>query len=87
MLDSERILRQHFGQFSKFHLCQQLFAFKDFLTKAILKSSYRVLQESSCLISDMIFDENYFSGYILLTDQISLSGYLYFTKYWAICVL
>ena len=24
---------------------------------------------------------------ILLTDQISLSNYLYFSRYWAICVL
>ena len=29
-------------------------------------------------ISWMIFQENYFSYYILLTDQISLSDYLYF---------
>ena len=35
----------------------------------------------------MIFLEKYFSCYILLTDQISLSDCLYFWKYWAICVL
>ena len=35
------------------------------LTKAILKSSYRVLQEPPCLISCIIFEENYFSGYVL----------------------
>ena len=57
------------------------------LTKAILKSSYRVLQESLCHVSCMIFEEKYLSGYILLTDQISLSGCLYFVRYWAICVL
>ena len=28
-----------------------------------------------------------FSCYILLTDQISLSDFLYFSIYWAICVL
>ena len=28
-----------------------------------------------------------FSCYILLTDHISLAGYLYFLRYWAICVL
>ena len=28
-----------------------------------------------------------FSCYILLTDQISLPGCLYFLRYWAICVL
>ena len=36
------------------------------LTKAILKSSYRVLQEPRCLISFIIFEEKYFSDYILL---------------------
>ena len=35
----------------------------------------------------MIFEEKYFSRYILLTDQISLSNSLYFLKYWAIFVL
>ena len=28
-----------------------------------------------------------YSCYILLTDQISLSGSLYFFRYWAVCVL
>ena len=32
------------------------------------------------------FQEKRFSCYILLTDQISLSDCLYFSKYWAICV-
>ena len=40
------------------------------LTKVILESSYRVLQDSPCLISCMICKEKYFSGYMLLTDQI-----------------
>ena len=57
------------------------------LTKAILKSSYRVLQESICLISCIIVEEKDLSGYILLTDKISLFGWLYFVRYWAICVL
>ena len=36
----------------------------------------------------MIFQEKYyFSFYILLTDKISLSDYLYFLKYWATYVL
>ena len=48
------------------------------LTKAIVKSSYWVLQESK---------EKYLSGYILLADEISLSGCLYLLRYWAICVL
>ena len=33
------------------------------------------------------FQEKYFSCYILLTDQISLSDCLYFSRYRAICVL
>ena len=32
----------------------------------------------------MIVKEKYFSCYILLTDQISLSDCLYFLRYWAI---
>ena len=35
----------------------------------------------------MIFQENYFSCYILLTDQISLPHCLYSLRYWAIYVL
>ena len=35
----------------------------------------------------MIFKENYFSCYIFLTDQIFLSEFLDFLKYWPICVL
>ena len=29
----------------------------------------------------------YLSGYILLTDYVSLSGCLYFARYWAVCLL
>ena len=35
----------------------------------------------------MISEENCLSCYILLTDQISLPSYLYFVRYWAMCVL
>ena len=55
--------------------------------KSIKKGCYRVLQESPYLISSMIFEEIYFPGYILLTDQISLSRCLYFKRFWAICIL
>ena len=41
----------------------------------------------SSLVLCMIFQEKCFSYYILLTDQISLSDYLYFLKYWAMSVL
>ena len=51
------------------------------LNKATVKSSDRVLQEPSYLISCMIFGEKHFSGYILLNDQISLSGCFYFVRY------
>ena len=33
----------------------------------------------------MIFEENYFSRYILLNDHFSLSDGLYFLRYYAIC--
>ena len=33
------------------------------------------------------FQEKCLSCYILLTDQMSFSDYLYFLRYWAICVL
>ena len=56
------------------------------LTKVILKSSYRIRQESICHISCIIFEEEYFSSYILLIDQISLSSCLYFVSYWEICL-
>ena len=35
----------------------------------------------------LIFEEKCFSYYILLTDQISLPDCLYFSRYWAVCVL
>ena len=35
----------------------------------------------------MIFQEKYFPCYVLLTYQISLPDYIYFFRYWAICVL
>ena len=38
-------------------------------------------------ILQMVFQEKWFSCYILLTDQVSLSAFLYFLNYWAICLL
>ena len=35
----------------------------------------------------MIFQEKYFQLYTLLTDHISLSGYLYFLRYWVILII
>ena len=34
-----------------------------------------------------VFQKKCFSCYILLTDQISVSDCLYFSRYWAVCVL
>ena len=56
------------------------------LNKAFLKKKLRS-RTSSFLIFCMIYVEKYFSRYILLTDQIPLTGYLYFFRYWIICVL
>ena len=47
----------------------------------------KVWNLSSYLIFWMIFEENCFSCYILLTEQISLPDCLFFLRYWAICVL
>ena len=38
-------------------------------------------------ILNMIFQEKYFSCYILLTYRASLSGCLYFLRYWTVHVL
>ena len=53
--------------------------------KAVLKSKQRF--ETSLHVFGMLFEEKYFSCYILLPDQISLSGYLYFERYWITCAL
>ena len=47
-----------------------------------------VWNQYPCLIFHIIFEENYFSCYILLIDQVSFSGclYFYFVRYFAICV-
>ena len=47
----------------------------------------KAIHQSPCLNFCMIFEEKYFSCYILLTDQISLASCLYFLKYWATNVL
>ena len=46
-----------------------------------------VRNQPPCLIYRIIFEEKYFSSYILLIGQIALFGCLYFVRYWAICVL
>ena len=55
--------------------------------------NFRVLDKGLGIISAayfmqyMILQQECSSNYILLTDQISLPGYLYFLRYWAICAL
>ena len=43
--------------------------------------------QSLSFIFCMIFEEKYFSCYILLTDQFSLPDCLYFSRHLAICLL
>ena len=53
------------------------------LTKALIlipKSSYTFPQESPYLIFCMIIEAKYFCSYILLINQISLSGCFYFVR-------
>ena len=49
------------------------------------------LEKGLELVSAMYFvsdlSKKCFSCYILVTDQISLSGYLYLSRYWTICKL
>ena len=52
-----------------------------------LKQWEEVWNQSPCLIFHIIFEGKYFSCYVLLLHQISLSGCLYFDKYWTICIL
>ena len=47
----------------------------------------KVWNQFPFLIFCMISEEKYFFCYIPYTDQISLSGYFYFVKYWAVCAL
>ena len=54
---------------------------------SILISQKRFLDKFVQHILCIIFHEKYFSSYILLTGQNSLSYYLYFSRYWTIYVL
>ena len=46
----------------------------------LLKKQKEAWNQSTCLIFCKIFKEKYFSCYILLTDQTSLYGCLYFVR-------
>ena len=72
MLDSKFRLRQQLFTFKEFCTEKRLSSISKTtnvtrFTRAIIKSSYRVLQESSYLTACIIFEEKYFSAYILLT--------------------
>ena len=57
-----------------------------FTSHLFFEENKEVWNQPPCLISCKIFEEKYFSCYILLTDQISLSC-LYFVRYYIICAL
>ena len=54
---------------------------------SILIFQIRVWEQFLQHILCMIFQQKCSSCYVLLTDRISLPGYLYFLRYWAICAL
>ena len=58
-----------------------------YLIWSFFKKLNEVWNQSACLIFCIMLEENYFFCYILLTDQVSLSGCLYFVRYWSVCVL
>ena len=55
--------------------------------KFLKKNKKEVWNEFPGLNLCMIFEEEYFSHCILLSDETSFSGCLYFLKYWAISAL
>ena len=56
-----------------------------YLLRSFFKRQKGVWNWSLCLIFCMIFEEKYFSCSILLTDQIFLSGSLYFVGQYVYC--
>ena len=58
-----------------------------YLILSFSKIQKEVWNLAPCLIFCIISEAKYFSWCILLIDQVSLSGCLYFARYWAICVL
>ena len=60
--------------------CQTL-AFILYKASFFLKKKKKIWNSSSCLAFCMTLEEKYFSNYILLTDEISLPGSLYFLRF------
>ena len=63
----------------------RLLAFTSY--KALLKNKNRSGTSIPAPFSASFLKKKYFSYNIMLPDQISLSGCLYFVRYWTICVL
>ena len=55
-----------------------------FYILGFLKNRKRSGTSHPCFIFCIVFKEKYFSFYIIWTDQVSLSGCLYFVRYWTI---
>ena len=60
--------------------CQTL-AFILYKASFFFKKKKKIWNSSSCLAFCMTLEEKYFSSYILLTDEISLPGSLYFLRF------
>ena len=80
------ILRQPSNQHTTETNCLKLYTIDPEIC-SILIFQIRVWEQFFQHMLCMIFQQKCFSCYILLTDQISLPGCLYFLRYWAICVL
>ena len=70
--------RSKFGQLIKYNM-----------RSIFLKNQTQNMGEKlvPCFFFCIIVEGKYFSWYILSIDQVSLSGCLYFVRYWEICVL
>ena len=78
------IIRQIDGYSEMFKLsCRPLRPVGFISYEALFKKHKKVRNQSSYIILGMIFEEKYYSFYILLTDHSSLPACLYFVRYWA----
>ena len=80
------IFRQPSNQYTIQTNCLKLYAIDPEIC-SILIFRIRVWEQFLLHILCMIFQQKCSLCYILLTDQISLPGCLYFLRYWVICVL
>ena len=80
------LFQQHSNQLTIETTCLKLYTIDPEIC-SILMFQIRVSEQFLQHILCMIFQQNCSSCYILLTEQISLAGCLYFLRYWAICTL